>query len=1075
MGYKNYSDEEEEDDDVEEEEAEDVEDEEEEVEEEDEEEEEERSRKRKFKGSQFIDDVAEEDDDEDEEEEEAPRKRRHRRASEFIDDTAAVASDDDEEEMEGEEDFIHDEGPDLADEEDRGRKHHRAMLPEDDQQENVEDLEKFIQQRYGRQEYEEFDEAETTDVEQQALLPSVRDPKLWMVKCQIGHEREASICLMQKFMDMDMQGKPLLIKSAIALDHLKGYLYVESEKEAYVRESIRGMRMILQREVKLVPIKEMTDVLSVEKKSVDIDQDTWVRVKNGVYKGDLAKVVDVDHVRQRATIKLIPRVDLQALALKMNEGSIKGSKDDAKNRPRPAPRFINVQELQDLKISIERKRDPNHAGEYFEFFGGMQFKDGYLYKGVSLKSIDSNGVVPSFDELQKFQKPTDEGGPDTMGLPTALMSKRKGLFVKGDAVIVVQGDLKNLMGYVEKVDDDDVFVRPKDKELKGSTLAFKDRQLCKFFKTGDHVKVVAGTHEGATGMIVRVDLGSVVILSDTTKEDIKVFTANIVESSEVTSGLNKLGDYELHDLVLLDQSTVGVIVRVEKDSCQVLKGTPERAEVVTVKLRDMRKKLFDRNTNAQDRDSNVVSLKDIVRVVEGPFKGREGPVEHINRGILFIHDRHHLENGGFLCVRGLWCVALGGSRNGIDRGGRQARNNNFNGGFQAPANYLQSPRRTPNHFNHPGGGGGHGGSTFGGRQAGRRRDHGLVGTTVKIRIGPFKGYRGRVVDATDIDVRIELESQMKVVTVRRDQLSDPVGTPYHNGGGASYRESPRYGAGSETPMHPSRTPMHPAFMTPMRDPSATPIHDGMRTPMRDRAWNPHTAMNTPLRDNSWDDANPSTWGHSGTPQYQPGTPGGRQYEAPTPGGGGWANTPGASFSEAGTPSVSTGPSYGNPASPYLPGTPGGPPMTPGVPSYLPSTPGGQPMTPGTGGLDPTSPASGLSGLEIESKWGLPEIVVTVRKAGEESQIGVIHEAMPDGTCRVAMGPSGEGEIIVATHSELELVVPKKTDRIKIVSGELRRSTGKLIGIDGADGIVKMDDTLDIKILDMSSLGKMVAN
>lgn len=54
-------------------------------------------------------------------------------------------------------------------------------------------------------------------------------------------------------------------------------------------QSIRGMRVIFQREVKLVPIKEMTDVLSVEKKSVDID--TWVRVKNGVYKGDLAKVL----------------------------------------------------------------------------------------------------------------------------------------------------------------------------------------------------------------------------------------------------------------------------------------------------------------------------------------------------------------------------------------------------------------------------------------------------------------------------------------------------------------------------------------------------------------------------------------------------------------------------------------------------------------------------------------------------------------------------------------------------------------------------------------------------------------
>lgn len=52
---------------------------------------------------------------------------------------------------------------------------------------------------------------------------------------QLGHEREAAICLMQKYIDQELQNQPLLIKSAIALDHLKGYLYIESEKEAYVR------------------------------------------------------------------------------------------------------------------------------------------------------------------------------------------------------------------------------------------------------------------------------------------------------------------------------------------------------------------------------------------------------------------------------------------------------------------------------------------------------------------------------------------------------------------------------------------------------------------------------------------------------------------------------------------------------------------------------------------------------------------------------------------------------------------------------------------------------------------------
>lgn len=40
----------------------------------------------------------------------------------------------------------------------------------------------------------------------------------------------------------------------------------------------------------------------------------------------------------------------------------------------------------------------------------------------------------------------------------------------------------------------------------------------------------------------------------------------------------------------------------------------------------------------------------------------------------------------------------------------------------------------------------------------------MVGSTVKIRQGHFKGYRGRVVDVKGQSVRIELESQMKVVT-----------------------------------------------------------------------------------------------------------------------------------------------------------------------------------------------------------------------------------------------------------------------------------------------------------------------
>ena len=94
------------------------------------------------------------------------------------------------------------------------------------------------------------------------------------------------------------------------------------------------------------------------------------------------------------------------------------------------------------------------------------FKDGYLYKYVSLKTIDAKGIEPSLDELQRFQKPGDDG-MDTLGLPPSAV-KNRAQFMKGDAVVVVEGDLRNVMGVVEKVDDGIVYVVPKNSDLKVS-------------------------------------------------------------------------------------------------------------------------------------------------------------------------------------------------------------------------------------------------------------------------------------------------------------------------------------------------------------------------------------------------------------------------------------------------------------------------------------------------------------------------------------------------------------------------------------------------------------------------------
>uniref|UniRef100_A0A7N0TND9 Transcription elongation factor SPT5 n=1 Tax=Kalanchoe fedtschenkoi TaxID=63787 RepID=A0A7N0TND9_KALFE len=1009
----------------------------------DEEEDEEKDlgRGRKRGRSQFIDDVAEEDEDEEDEEEaddddedfdggggrggrRPPPKRRS--GSQFFDLEAAVDSDEEEEEEDGEDDFINDAGAEIPDDDSR-RMHRRPLLPREDDQEDVEALERSIQARYARSSHAEYDE-ETTEVEQQALLPSVRDPKLWIVKCAIGREREAAVCLMQKYID---KGSDLLIKSAIALDHLKNYIYVEADKEAHVREACKGLRNMYAQKITLVPIKEMSDVLSVESKAIDITRDTWVRLKIGKYKGDLAKVVDVDNVRQKVTVKLIPRIDLQALANKLE-----GKENKSKKAFVPPPRFMNVEEARELHIRVERRRDPM-TGDYFESIEGMKFKDGFLFKTVSTKSISTQGVQPTFDELEKFRTPSENGDGDITSLTTLFANRKKGHFLKGDAVVVIKGELKNMKGTVEKVDEDKVYIKPKMDGL--PILAVPEKELCKFFKEGNHVKVVSGAHEGATGTVVKVEGHVLIIVSDAAKEEIRVFADDVVESSEITSGITKLGDYELRDLVLLDNRSFGVIIRVESEAFQVLKGVPDRVEVLTVKLREIKCKL-DRKQSIKDRFNNTVSVQDVVRILEGPCQGKQGPVEHIYRSILFIFDRHHLEHAGFICAKSESCVVVGGSRANGDRNGVSRFQQ------QTPTHMAALPARSSRGSRPP--------MQFGGRHGGGRGDDALVGSTIKIRKGAFKGYRGRVTGVKGQEVRIELESQMRVVTVRREDISDNVvvTTPY--------RDSSRYGFGSETPMHPSRTPLHP-YMTPMRDSGATPHHDGMRTPMRDRAWNPYTPM-TPARE-SWEDGNPGSW--TSSPQYQPGSPPRRTYEAPTPGSG-WASTPGGGYSDAGTPR-DTPPAYANAPSPYLPSTPDQI-MTPGSASYLPGTPGGQPMTPGTGGLDVMSPIGG----ESEGLGFMPDILVTVRKLGE-GKVGVIQEVLSDGSCRVSMGTSGRGDTVVTVlPQDMDIVPPKKSDRIKIMGGVLRGFTGKLIGVDGTDGIVKVDSTLDVKILDLVMLAKL---
>lgn len=55
-------------------------------------------------------------------------------------------------------------------------------------------------------------------------------------------------------------------------------------------------------------------------------------------------------------------------------------------------------------------------------------------------------------------------------------------------------------------------------------LEFPAHELRKYFRMGDHVKVIAGRYEGDTGLIVRVEENFVILFSDLTMHEVSNVT-----------------------------------------------------------------------------------------------------------------------------------------------------------------------------------------------------------------------------------------------------------------------------------------------------------------------------------------------------------------------------------------------------------------------------------------------------------------------------------------------------------------------------------------------------------------------
>ncbi|XP_061363980.1 protein RNA-directed DNA methylation 3 [Gastrolobium bilobum] len=600
------------------------------------------------------------------------RKGKNRGVLQFFEDAAYVEDDDEDSDDSDFSDGFFDEDFDTLPMGEPAKGHGSLPFIPKEEVMDEEEFDRMMEERYGEcSRFVTFagDEFDDKAMEPNSLHTGVKEltPTIWKVKCTVGRERLSAFCLMQKFADLKSLGTKLQIISAFAVDHIKGFVYIEAEKQFDINEACNGISGIYVTRAQPVPKNEVFHLFSVRSKSREISEGSWARIKSGHYKGDLAQVVAVNNTRKKVTVKLIPRIDFQALAAKFGGGYSR------QKAAVPAPRLITSSELEEFRPLIQLRRDRD-TGKVFEVLDGMLLKDGYVFKKVSPDSLTLWGVVPTEEELLKF-------GPSENNESNDLEW------------------LSQLYG---------------DSKKKRVTRADK------------------GVGKG--------------------------------EKGESSSGSGVVNGFELYDLVCFGKKDFGVIVGMDKDdSYKILKESSDGPVAVTIDRHEIKSGLFDLKLSAQDQHAKTILVNDSVRVLEGPSKGRQGIVKHIYRGIVFLYDENVEENGGYFTSKSNMCEKVKLTVDDCSGKDSEPAPFVFEDQPSSPTSPL-SPKRPWQE-----------------REKNREFSRGdkdnmfSIGQTLRIRIGPLKGYLCRVIALRRSDVTVKLDSRQKVLTVKCEHLSEVQG------------------------------------------------------------------------------------------------------------------------------------------------------------------------------------------------------------------------------------------------------------------------------------------------------------
>ncbi|KAF4519341.1 hypothetical protein B566_EDAN008263, partial [Ephemera danica] len=281
----------------------------------------------------------------------------------------------------------------------------------------------------------------------------------------------------------------------------------------------------------MVPIVEAPDVLRVVSHNDKLKSGSWVRMKRGLYAGDLGCVVSLVDNENLAKVQIVPRIDyITPKAITQAEDGQEPVK--RKRKRRPAQKLLDQETLKEMGVQLIRD------GDFLVLKGKYYSLRGFLYLDVDISKLVTSNVRPTLDELDMFNE-----GREIRESLVEDCAMRAAEFSTGDVVEVVQNELASLRGKVISVNEaTDMIIEP---------VEFKSEELVKWFEPGDQVQVIAGQHKSNTGLVLKLETEFVTIFTDSSALELTLRRRDVQLCSHQSTGLDQDGHFQIGDLVLI--------------------------------------------------------------------------------------------------------------------------------------------------------------------------------------------------------------------------------------------------------------------------------------------------------------------------------------------------------------------------------------------------------------------------------------------------------------------------------------------------------------------------------------------